>query len=761
MYLKQLDIAGFKSFARKTSFVFSSPVTAVVGPNGSGKSNVVEAFRWVLGGQSAKELRAKKGEDFIFHGSQTAQRLQHASVTITLNNASRFLNIDFDEVTIARHVYRDGVNEYYLNGSKVRLKDIIELLAGAGLGTSQHHIISQGEADRLLHASSIERREMIEDALGLSLIEYKKDESERKLAKTEENLKQVGLLRKELAPHLKYLEKQVEQIKKTEASRLDLEMLARDYFSQVFNDLYAERDVLKLDMDTSAHEKTGLELARRTLVAHLHTGESQASQEIERNIRSAETELGELVSGRFELGRQAGKIEGVIDEKQSKLKLLESDAPKQTTFIKVAESRLQELVCFASQIIRELDGITDIEVLKAKVRNLIHKTQEIYHRDGEEAASQNESEREQLTNEVSALSFDLEMIRTDMRERETKEAVIKEHIAKLRQSREVAQKEFHEKEKRMHEEDIALERLTAKINALQLQIAALNDKELALKRSLSEISYITQKNLSDVANLETGFPKNTKSKEELDIAWRKIERLRARIEEFGTPNASLVQEYETTKERDAFLATEVADLEKSKLSLEQVMEELTKKLETQFQLGLEKINAEFGKYFILLFGGGSASLKAVQKIKRTKPVDEEALNMAPIIEDPHFAKGFGAAKEPEMGIEIDISLPRKKIRSLDLLSGGERTLVSIALLFAVTQVNPPPFLVLDETDAALDESNSKKYGDMLQELSKQTQLIIITHNRETMAHAGILYGVTLGQDAISRVLSVKLDEYGA
>ena len=285
----------------------------------------------------------------------------------------------------------------------------------------------------------------------------------------------------------------------------------------------------------------------------------------------------------------------------------------------------------------------------------------------------------------------------------------------------------------------------AKIDSSQLLISQVLEREKMQKQALSDISYVIQRNLVEIT--ETHNHSGTlKTKEELETLWRKIERMRARIEEFGGPNPEVLKEYEATKERDLFLSTEVADLGKSRESLEQVKNDLEKKLETQFESGIEKINKEFGKYFELLFGGGTAALKVAEKIKRVKPSDGE-LDIAPIVPE-----------KPELGLEIDISLPRKKIKSLDLLSGGERTLVSIALLFAVTQVNPPPFLVLDETDAALDESNSKKYGDMLESLSSQTQLIIITHNRETMAHAGILYGITLGNDAISRVLSVKLDE---
>ena len=170
MYLKSLELSGFKSFAKKSSLSFTTPITGIVGPNGSGKSNTAEAFRFVLGEQSIKSLRGKRGEDMIWNGGGEAGRANRAQVKVTFDNSNRlFQNIDFDEVSIERVVHRDNTNEYFLNGTQVRLKDIIELLATAHIGATGHHIISQGEADRILSASIRERREMIEDALGLKI----------------------------------------------------------------------------------------------------------------------------------------------------------------------------------------------------------------------------------------------------------------------------------------------------------------------------------------------------------------------------------------------------------------------------------------------------------------------------------------------------------------------------------------------------------------------------------------------------------------
>src|SRR3989344_2407735 len=232
MKLKRLEITGFKSFGKKAVLEFNSQITSVVGPNGSGKSNVSEAIRFVLGEQSMKSMRGKRGEDLIFNGSQSTSRSNRANVTIVFDNSKREFSLDFDEVALGREVYRDGTNQYFINGSQVRLRDVFELLSAVHIGASGHHIISQGEADHILSANPKERREMLEDALGLKIYLYKRAESERRLERTEENMKEAEALRREIAPHLRFLKKEVEKINEGKALRDRLIGLCREYLKR-------------------------------------------------------------------------------------------------------------------------------------------------------------------------------------------------------------------------------------------------------------------------------------------------------------------------------------------------------------------------------------------------------------------------------------------------------------------------------------------------------------------------------------------------
>ena len=188
MYLKSIEVQGFKSFANKIVFDFHNGITGIVGPNGSGKSNVADAVRWVLGEQSAKQLRGASMQDVIFAGTENRKPLSYAYVAITMDNSDHQLAIDFEEVTVARRVYRSGESEYTINGQLCRLKDIYELLLDTGIGRDGYSVIGQGRIAEIVAAKSSERREIFEEACGIAKYRYRKNEAERRLAAAAENL---------------------------------------------------------------------------------------------------------------------------------------------------------------------------------------------------------------------------------------------------------------------------------------------------------------------------------------------------------------------------------------------------------------------------------------------------------------------------------------------------------------------------------------------------------------------------------------------
>lgn len=726
--LKRLEIVGFKSFAKRASLDFVNSTTAIVGPNGSGKSNVAEAFRFALGEQSMKSMRGKRSEDLIWGGSHIAPRANRAAVTIVFDNSRRTFKIDFDEVAIERVVFRDGTSEYSINGSRVRLRDIIELLASANIGETGHHIISQGEADRILLASPRDRRAMLEDALGLKMYEFKKQEALRKLEKTDENIAQVNSLRRELAPHLRFLEKQVEKLERADALRTELIGLAQTYFA--IEDAYIAREKLK-----AAREKENATAQLAAATAELASIEERVTVDAEgmkwlNLVRKTERDVERLSGEKGSLARDIGRVEGSLSSAKERSQRIAHEP-----YAKVPR---EDLSALAKEVEKQVAEATTPDAVRAAlmaVGGLIKVFVSRFIAPADDFLADEERSVYALGNEHT------ELLAKDAR---LGEEIEKTKLALARAREALTAHDETGRELRRRILDLAQSKAHEE-NALAASIA--RERELSmfaetLDRNKAEAGMLAGMAAVSYEPLAESPVEDRRAQEDRR---RALERTQIRLEEAGGTGEDIRQEYKETKEREAFLATELEDLAKSSAGLGALIHELDTELAKHFSDGLAKVNASFGEYFALMFGGGSARLS----LEEAEPSDVEALED---IED-EIPEEKGRA-----GIEISVNLPKKKVRSLMQLSGGERALTSIALIFAMSQVNPPPFLILDETDAALDEANSRRYGDMIDNLAKRSQLIVITHNRETMSRAGILYGVTMGNDGISKLLSVKFDE---
>ncbi len=717
MHLKRIELSGFKSFAKKGALEFTSPIAAIVGPNGSGKSNTAEAFRFVLGEQSMKAMRGKRGPDLIWSGNERTPRANRARVTVVFNNTDRFLDIDFEEVAIERSVYRDGANEYTINGSKVRLKDVAALLAGANIGGSGHHIISQGEADRILGASPRERRDMIEDALGLKTYQYKKVESEKKLEKTIENVKDAKGLRREIAPHLAFLQRQMEKRERAQQLTHELAEHYAVYCATEAARLDAEEQRIREARTQPTDALAAIERALKQLQTQ-HTTATQAEQT--KPLKDIETRRHQLMEETASLERARGRIEGQIA-------LVEKNTRAASGESHVAFGTVRTELDHIKQTLTRVAETGNTDELNAVITR-IDAFLQTHADDTTGAAHDTEALAQELRDERHAIEASLQKVAEQSATLENEYTALMQTIEQERAQEREAQKELYEyrEQKRERERELeALDREHAQLTQERNELAAV----LEDARRVCDESSLAGAPAHEAAT-------RTQQRERL----REIERITVRLDEAGVVDEDTVKEFDETQKRDAFLEREIADLEQSRQQLLDIIAQLESEIATRFTHGLEKINGEFQTFFAMLFDGGKAKLHIVKKERAT---DEE---------------GDDDADEGKEGIDIQVQLPRKKITTLDVLSGGERALTSIALIFAMSQVNPPPFIILDETDAALDEANSRKYADMVRTLSKHSQLILITHNRQTMEAAGELYGVTMGSDGISKLLSVKFDE---
>ncbi|TRZ53648.1 hypothetical protein D4R99_00490, partial [bacterium] len=615
-------------------------------------------------------------------------------------------------------------------------------------------IISQGETDRFLFASIKERRIMIEDALGLRIYQYKISESERKLRKTEENVREISLLRKELAPRISFLKKQVERIERVKKLRGELAGIYAEYLKR--EELYlghqkkANEEEMRGPKEELRQLDEQIQKARETIAAD--GKESRFSAE----ILKLEADIRSVRNKKDDFSRSLGRLEGIIEsetrriarEKERKNHFEIQDTP-------VSLSRVREMVQMADEMIESAFSLEDVGRIKEALGNIktllrgfidnaaskegvLTETEDAGIAESEAELQKKREEKEGVEREVQALREEEE--RVQMLYVSMKTSAEKEKDA----TRDIERELFDMMSKRS---DAAL-----RVNTCRSKHFELEHEEQDFRSELGEAGILIGTQILSYGNLPITEEEISLEEREVQRTRKKnIERMKIRIEEMGVGGGEdVLKEYEEVIDRDAFLDRELTDLEKSAESLHQLIFELSEKLATEFKEGLEKINKQFQEFFTVLFGGGTASLTAVVPPKKKKAEDEslEALNEETVPEE----------EDQEEGLDINISLPHKRLRGIQMLSGGERTLTSIALLFSVSQVNPPPFLVLDETDAALDESNSKKYGMMLETLSKTSQLAIITHNRETMSHAGIIYGVTVGIDCISKILSIKFED---
>ena len=718
MRLKKLEISGFKSFAHKTSLEFPVTVSAIVGPNGSGKSNVVDSVRWVLGEQSFKNLRSKSGVDLIWAGSAAKPSQGKASVNLYFDNRDGFFPIDFEEVVIGRKVYRDGANEYYLNDSQVRLKDIAELLARSKLGLRGHSIVNQGSADEILKADSQERRGILEEALGLREFQLKKSEAENRLSETGANLEQTANLINEISPHLRSLRRQVEKFQKRESLVSDLNNLENDFFKIKVGEILSER---KENERAREEIRAKITAAKENFERNEKLFEEQAAKISQTGGRGGqfEIDLEKLNAERNDAMREFGRIEGLIESAKK-------NNPQNT---KTLEAVLAIKIKYWSKRLKTVSEFADTDAIKEAVKNLA----------GEIEIISDHFEKNEISKILELVNLaDLEETRQSPYEKNKKDLEIQ--LAKIEYQIKQTKENFskirsEENEWRGRYSDFQKDLEIARRGYMAAQ-------EVSQKFDLEEEKIKLRE--ADIKSEMWGSVKNYEEfcetlpisamANNLDIAGleNKIIKLRREIAEIGGIDEEIVREYEETGKRHEFLNTEFADLSGAVDSLKNLIGDLTGRINNDFKIGLEKINNEFDHYFKLMFGGGSSKL---------------------VFDSPN-----GGEENNRGGIAISANVPQKRVRDLAMLSGGERSLISIALLFAIVSVSKPPFLVLDEVDAALDENNAVRFAKVLKDLAEKTQFVLITHNRATMEIANVLYGVTMGDDGVSKLFSLKLED---
>ncbi|NQU78085.1 AAA family ATPase [Candidatus Falkowbacteria bacterium] len=752
MYLSKLELTGFKSFARKTTLTFpklevgQTNITAVVGPNGSGKANIADAIRWVTGEQSLKNLRGKKSEDIIFSGTNKSARLGYAEVSLYLDNSDKKAPIDYTELIITRKLYRSGESEYQINGSKSRLADILLLMAQLSFGQKSYSIIGQGMADAILAATATERKDFLNEAAGIKQYQIKRDTAINKLELTKNNLGGAETLTSEIEPRLRSLTRQVKKLER----RSEIEKKLK-HFQIKF---YSHRWFLNL---------TSWETLRSKL-----KNISNERQEVEKKFNSLTNQLSDLAiedkeDGSFEkLQSQYNRIQEVknnlLHQKtvlSAKLEVLSMETPERTKHsqvcsLSIAETEdilkvLIETKSLQEKLINETKtgNLESVKLIAAKIINQINSTIMSIRRENETA----EDTKEKGNEKISELKKQITSINIDINAEETELKKIQEKISSLERKRREERSELFELQKQIQTKQNELNKFSANENNIKIELARIEthkeDLETEIKQKLGSLDKLT-KGTTDESPSETHS---------------KIQKYKHQLELIGGIDPEITKEYQETKNRFEHLDHQITDLKKATESLEKLIKELDGIIKNRFNSSFEKINAQFQKFFKTLFDGGSAKLIYTKEIITKTEVPEDSPEQSnPEKTESPSPVSCPPSSEIKEGVEIEATPPGKRLKSINMLSGGERALTSIALICAIIANNPSPFVVLDEVDAALDEANSVRFAAILEDLSHKTQFVVITHNRATMEKGKILYGVTMGENGISKLLSIKMEE---
>ncbi|MDC7224803.1 MAG: AAA family ATPase [Spirochaetales bacterium] len=923
MFLKRMELLGFKSFADKTEIVFNKGITALLGPNGCGKSNIVDSIKWVLGEQSTRNMRAEKMEDVIFNGTEGRKALNVAEVTLFMSNEENLLDLDVPEVAVKRRLYRSGESEYLVNNTPVRLKELRELFLDTGVGKSAYSIMEQGRIDQILSSKPEERRYIFEEAAGITKFKMKGYEAERKLKKTEENMHQVENILHEVKRSYDALKKQTEKT-----------MVYRELKEKIFQ-LDLDLKLLQLKKFLESGEK------KKTRLADLEKKFSQYGQEEEELVRLLKESAGQVDSMESELIESQKRLYGIDlekDNRNNEIRLIkerrgETEGAMEKT--RLQEKGLTEKVRLLVQAAEEkgkekqnyLDRIGEIENSILQLGKKISQAEETIKsneeasresekalEEGEKARTALEAEIRDLTDSiVSELDRGLRDSRFSLKRKEELELNLSEWVASYRiqiegkaailkdftslagekssdlhksnliflqesqvkldqledmldsykanfpsfitelvspegiisrkkeieealnkrlielkshkdmnrrrseENRELAGR-IEEFKKNMEELRITRARMTTQVTACEDSLKNLekekgeqevllqqNREKLAeeqkkigqfdgeikkIEEAKAELDKEKEALRKSLAQLETGISSRNKELSGKQQALREkqekinktnvdIEKIRLelthvdeeiemlsgdfrdrnsreltefedripeikresreiredlsgqkqKMRQLGQVNLMAPEEFAEVKERYDFLNGQLDDLRKAKEDLIQVTGEIRKESAELFIKTYREVEENFKVIFRRLFGGGRAEFKLI---------------------DPDNVL--------ESGIEMYAQPPGKKLENISLLSGGERSMTGVALLFATYMVRPSPFCILDEIDAALDDANIQRFVNVLVDFADRSQFIVITHNKKTVTGAKTLLGVTMQESGVSRLVAMRLDK---
>jgi len=767
LFLKNITLRGFKSFANKSQLIFDQGISVIVGPNGSGKSNVADAVSWVLGEQRVKSLRGNSMEDVIFRNKK--EELAIAEVSLFFDNSDNFLNLDFKEVKITRRVFAKGGSEYFINSSPCRLIDIQDLTAERGIGKGFYTIINQGQVNDIAVLKPSDRKIIIDELIGVAKHKTRRDKSKSKLLKVSGDIERIDDLMHEVKRTLDPLEIESKKARQYSEVHSNLKYEELSLFISELNELNK-----KWEHENTANIENEIKLKELNQKIEILINEKSQQQENIHNSRSRYNYLKEKIDDFNLKENKAGSMINLFESKRNVFSTLNNMLKMEYSSLKSSTRQISGTRNFyenkKSNTSRE-----DIEVILNRLKNLDNKINEFFIKlknyiSRIELIIEFEKDKESIKKELIELvelikkytfvSDDLynddgsvsveiekklESIGTLGNYCMKKAGDTEKILAVLNIFIQIAQKiknrlypEYKELSKKIEDEDKSFYEFDNKINDARMEKQNIDNELFKInftKQQIREKVTNQTESMIDNYNLPVEYIfKNYKPCEDMEKSSRIVRRLKNEIKSFGSINPNATQEFNRVKERYDFLQSQRDDLFDSKKNLELLISDINKKIEELFAIKFEEINNNFKTYFKLLF-----------------PLGEGRLDLVNSNDDG----------EDETGIDMKADIGNNKLVQLSLLSGGEKALISIAFLFSIFTSNIAPFYVFDEIDAALDDMNLNRFLALVKKFSSGRQVIIITHQKKTMEIADTIYGVTMQSTGISKIVSEKMEKINA
>ena len=805
MKFKKLELSGFKSFFDKTNFFIDDGLTGIVGPNGCGKSNIVEALRWCMGETSAKSMRGSGMEDVIFSGTSNRPQKNISEVSITIDNSQKEGQgqfVDLDEILIKRKIERDKGSKYYINGKEVRAKDAQTFFADLSTGAHSPSMISQGKIGMIVTAKPSERKSVLEEAAGISGIHMRRHEAETRLNAAENNLKRADELKRQQEKQLDNLKKQAEEatkyreisekIKSSEAALYYLKIQniekEKSQLKEQSSDINTNINSLKNNIDRTntllEDEKKRLQPLKDKKIENLSKLQKinldisnlqkeeervkELNKKIQNNLNTIDSDLEREKSISLDASLNEKRM---LEEKNELLKtekeLFEIEN-KSKLDLELSSGKLKELLNKLDNLLSEIGTYIEtdrklskeiFEELKGIINKITSSQEEyaIYFGKNESIKSDSIKRKERINNidqeleNWKDLKLNSEKMILDLTERrkklsneleESQKDPEKIAISKGQnlQNLENTKKQSEELEVEINAAENKFNSIDGASKSLQEKFAVLRENKARFEATIEGIDqrkmdliYVIKKELKieNINNLFsiTGFtdPEKLPSIDEQESILAELKKSR---EALGSVNLRADLETEKFKVTIKKMEDDRADLISAIVKLKSSINELNQKGRERLLDAFSKINKKFNEVYVKLFNGGNAKLELVDS------------------DDPL-----------EAGLEMLVSPPGKRLQSITLLSGGEQALTALSLVFAIFLTNPSPICVLDEVDAPLDDANVTRFCSLLEELTTitKTKFIIITHHALTMSKMNRLYGVTMPEKGISKLVAVNLE----